>query len=384
MPIKILLVFSSLLAWLDCDAAEWTLKPIANPNISYDDNELLSTSNKQGSFQFSIKPTLEAGYKNEKVDIGISAGYSISRYSHLSRLDQDNPFIDVSGLMDTQRSEVGLKLSYSENASRNTAEEDTGNFASTSITTTRSISPTYSYRLTERDSITFGGGYTEREYSTAEFDDNESTNFSTTWQRQYSERLSGNVSISYSLYESGTQLNGTENDTYNLSFGADFLLSERWSFGGQVGARYLDSEQRSLGLISTNSSSGTSFNIDILYKSQFDTLSLAVSQALNPSSNGDVNEQQALSLSWSRSLSETLDFKVDTSFHETTAVSDSEGDKRENINIKPSLTWKFSPQGSVGINYQYRQQKRESQQKAESNAIYLAFSYDWDGFRVSR
>jgi predicted porin len=384
MPIKILLVFSSLLTWLDCYAAEWTLKPIANPSISYDDNELMSTTNKQGSFQFSIKPTLEAGFKQENVDIAVSAGYSISRYTHLSRLDQDNPFLEISSSMDTERSEVDLRLSYSENASRNTAAEDTGNFASSSITTTRSIFPTYVYRLTERDSITFSGGYIEREYSTAEFDDNESTTLSTSWQRQFSERLNGNASISYSLYEAGNQLDGSENDTYNLSFGADYFLSERWSFGGQIGARYLDSEQRSLGVISSNSSSGTSFNIDISYKTEFDTFLLTVSQALNPSSTGDVNEQQSFSLSWIKTLSETLDFKIDTSFRETSTVSNSDDDKRENISIKPSLSWNFSPQGSASINYQYRQQKRDSQQKAESNAIFLAISYNWDGFRVSR
>jgi hypothetical protein len=192
--------------------------------------------------------------------------------------------------MNTERSEVGLRLSYSENVLRNIVEEDIGNFSSILIINMRSIFPIYSYRLIERDSITFVGCYTERDYSTTEFDNNESKNLSTTWQRQFSERLNGNVTISYSLYESGNKLDGSENDTYNLSFGADYLLSERWSFGGQIGARYLDSEQRSFGLISSNSSSGTSFNIDILYKSQFDTLSLAASQALNPSSNGDVNE----------------------------------------------------------------------------------------------
>lgn len=381
---SLLLIGITLVTATSSYAAEWTLKPIINPNLKYDDNVLMSSEDKDGSFKFSVKPTLEAGYATGNVIIAISAGYSIAHYDTLSRLNESDPFFQISGKKNTERAQWGVTASYSEDAARNIAAEDTGNFSSTSVITSRSISPSYSYSITERDNISLNGSYSEREYSTTEFSDNESKSVSASWQRQFSERLSGNVSATYSLYESGTSVSGTENDTYNLSFGANYLWSERWSFSGQVGARYLDSEQITNGVGISSSSSGTSFNVSASHTSALDSITLSASKALNPSSNGDVNEQESFLVSWSRGLSEKLDLSVTGKYGETTSASETTSSKRENISIRPSLSWKISPKAKISLNYEYSQQKGSPQDKAESNAVYVSLNYDWDGYRVSR
>lgn len=384
MKLKLLLALSLGVVSSAAYAAEWSIKPIFNPNVEYDDNVLLSSTDEEGSFKFSVKPSVEAGYATESANLGIVAGYNVSRYGALSRLNEDDPFFRFFATKNTERAEWGLTASYSEDASRNTAEEDTGNFSSTSVITSRSISPSYTYSVSERDTLSLNASYSEREYSTNEFSDNETKSLSASWQRQYSERLSGNILTSYSLYESGTSLSGTENDTYGLSVGANYLFSERWTLSGQVGTRYLEQKQIVSGISSKDSNFGTTLNASAVYNSGLDEISLTASRELSPASNGDVNEQDAITVTWNRDLTETLTLNVAGIYRETTSASDEDDEKRENITFKPSLNWKLSPKMSMSFNYEYREQKRDNQGKADSNAIFVGISYDWDGYRVSR
>jgi predicted porin len=383
MP-KVLLIFSCLF-YVGCsDAAEWSIKPVIVPTLEYDDNVFMSSSEQQESFKLSAEPTLELSYAEANQSLGLSAGYSIARYDQLSRLDEDDPFLKLSGSKSTELSTWAIDIGYSETASRNNAIENTGNFASTSVVTRQSISPSYQYSLTERDSLGISLSYTQREYSTNEFSDNVNKSVSSSWQHQFTERLSSSLTFSYSLYESGTSFSGSESDTYNVSLGASYLLSERWSVQGQFGARQLDSDRFNSGFKTTSSTRGSSFNLSANYTGDINSFRFSGSQSLNPSSSGDVNEQLSFSASWERSISETMDFTLSGSYRENVSASELSSNKRENISFKSSLVKNMSERTSLSLNYEYREQKITTEDSANSNAIYVTFNYEFDVYQVSR
>jgi hypothetical protein len=201
----ITLLFSNVVS-----AAQVSWTPIFNPTLEYDDNVLMRDDNKEGSFIFSVQPTINAEYKTETFSLGTQFGYKFARYNQLSRLNESEPFIQINSIKTDARSTLQLNLAYSEDLSRNTASEDSGNFDSDTLITARSVTPSYSYNLTERDTVSLSASYSDREYSN-EFSDNNTKSLSASWNRNVTERLMLGLASTATFYQSGTNTLGTEN-----------------------------------------------------------------------------------------------------------------------------------------------------------------------------
>lgn len=362
-------------------SAQWSLQPTLNPSFEYDDNISMEATDKESSLKYSLRPTIISGYETERTKISLSTGYSIERFSSTERESQSNPFLQLNTNRSFQRSSLRFGLSFREDAFRDTAEEDTGNFSSTTVVKTQSFSPTYSYNVTERDSLIVNLGYVKREYSTNEFRDNDTKSASVSWLHQFSERVNGFTSFSSSKYESGNSDNSSsENKNHNFSVGLDYQLTERWLLSGEVGVRYLDTSTGSL----STSSTGSSFNFSASHKSEIGNLSINLQRRLNPSSTGDVNEQDIFNISWTKGLSEKLSFSISSRYIETTSAAEDSENKRQNFNVSPRLTWKLTEKTSVNASYRFRQQKNTNEAKAEGNIFSLTISHDWQGYRFSR
>ncbi|HDY86342.1 hypothetical protein LCGC14_1175100 [marine sediment metagenome] len=366
-------------------AAEWSLTSTLNPTSKYDDNVFLSDTNKQDSYQFQIKPTLVGKYALENVEYSVNLGYAIDRYLSLSYLDRENPFINFNTSHQNERSTWGLSAGYVQDSTRNDAELDTGDFRTESTITTRSISPSYSYKLTERDSLSISGGYTEKTYSTDDFSDNESVSLSTGWQHQFSERLSSGFNFSATNYQSeGTALS-SDNDIYNLGATLNYQVTELWSLSGQLGMSKLNGEQTTSELKDESTSSGTSYNVTANRMGELDNFSITLFRGLTPSSTGEVNEQDRISVSYSRKLTETISASLNTSYQQTSSALQDGTNERKYLNFSPSIKWQFERNLGLSLGYNYRQQKRSNPSTdATSNAVFVTLLYDWDGLRASR
>jgi len=367
-------------------AAEWSLTSTLNPTSKYDDNVFLSDTNKQDSFQFQIRPTLFGKYALEDSEYSVDLGYSIERYFSIPNLDRQNPFINFNTNHQNERSSWGLRAGYAESSTRNDAEFDTGNFTTESTVTTRTLSPSYNYKLTERDSLSISGGYTDRVYSTNDYGDNESISLSTGWQHQFSERLSAGLNLSATNYQSERSSLTTDNDIYNLGTSLNYQLTELWSLSGQVGLRKLNSQQSNLlGLNDESTSSGTSYNMTANRAGELDDFSITLFRGLTPSSTGEVNEQDRISVQYSRRLTETISANFNSSYQQTTSALQDTSNDRKYLRFSPSVKWQFERNLGLSMSYDYRQQKRsDPATDATSNAVFVTLLYDWDGLRASR
>jgi hypothetical protein len=366
-------------------AAEWTADIQANPTFGYDDNILLE-EDEQGSLEYSIAPTLVLGRAVENLSSFLSLGYSIERFSSVSGLDSENPFARFNGNYSTERTQFGLSASYAEDNTRNEAFEDNGDFSTGATSRTRSISPSISYELTERDTLTSNFNYSERQYSSEDFSDNETKSLSVGWSRRFTERFSGGLNSSVTNFQNDSMTFSTDDDSYNVSTYLSYQLSEVWGIEGNIGVRRLKNERTSTnGMIVRGTSTGSTFDITSNYSRELDDISLNYSKQLSPSSSGEVNEQERISATWSHKLSEALSANIVASYQESTSASDEfDDEKRENINFSPSLRWQVDAKLGLNFGYAYRQQKRTNASDVDSNAVTVALTYDWDGYRVSR
>jgi hypothetical protein len=371
----ITLLFSNVVS-----AAQVSWTPIFNPTLEYDDNVLMRDDNKEGSFIFSVQPTINAEYKTETFSLGTQFGYKFARYNQLSRLNESEPFIQINSIKTDARSTLQLNLAYSEDLSRNTASEDSGNFDSDTLITARSVTPSYSYNLTERDTVSLSASYSDREYSTNEFSDNNTKSLSASWNRNVTERLMLGLASTATFYQSGTNTLGTENDIYDFSLTSEYALSESWLLSGQAGVNYIDSTSKTLGQSTNSSNSGSIFNISINRKLQTQTLSIDISRSLSPSSSGEVNKQDVFQTRWTKTLNEKLSFSLAGSYLETTDAFGNESNKREYISIQPSFNWNFAENTTIKLSYSYKQQQDNLSSKAESNSVLFGIKHDFGSY----
>jgi hypothetical protein len=376
------------------NAAEWGIDFEADPQFKYDDNELLR-EDKKGDFSLKINPTLSLSRNLENSESRLRMGYRISRYQDLKDLDTENPFIGFSTSRSTERSSYGISLDYSERESRSIAEEDTADFSNTSTTTIKSVSPNFSYRLTELDTITTSASYQERTQSSttnnsllsnnSRLTDNETKSLNLAWQHQYSERLSGGISLGYVNYSAESESLDNEYDTYTAGFTSTYQLTELWVINGLLGARYLDSENTfSNGLTTTSSSSGLNYSLSATKNGELDSMSLSASRSLLPSSTGAVNEQDAYTLSYSRELTEKLKASVSTTYREYTSADDISTNTTKYIDFSPSLRWDVYEKWSLAFGYRYRSIDESDGKNVNSNSVSLNIDYNWDGIHFSR
>jgi len=373
-------------------AAEYIIGADFSPTFNYDDNvELLE--DEEGSFVTKVTPTLLLSRVVENAAISMDVGYRLERFASLSELDRQDPFANITGSYNTERSNYGLNAGYTERAQRSIADEDTGDFSSNATVTTKSLAPTYQYQFTERDFAYTSLNYNERTYDTGGFSDNESMSITGGWRRNLSERLTGGLAMTYSEYESESDFIESEYDSYNLSVTSTYMLSERWSFSGQVGYRTTDSETQFLqgGSQQSDRSAGSLFDFSASYTGELNTLSFSLSRLLTPSGEGVVNETERVTLNWNRNIAETLSFSVNTSYQESQSASDLTNTDREYFTFSPSLSWQLQRNLALNMGYQYRQQKGSSfggfnttSDKVDSNMVFLTVNYDWDGLRFSR
>jgi hypothetical protein len=366
-------------------SAEWSLTSTLNPSAKYDDNVFMS-ENEQSSVQYSITPTLMAKRAMKTSEVSLAAGYNVQRYTAFAQLDRQDPFVRFNSRLSTERNQYGLAASYSQSSSRSTAEQDTGDFMTESSVTSETISPSYSYQMTARDSISLGANYSTRTYSTTDFSDNKTKSVNFGWQHQLSERLSGGLNFSASNYQSDGLTLSSNDDNYNLSTTITYKLSELWQLNGSVGVRKLNSHRTDgLGASVNSSSSGSSFDFSANRITELGSFSMGLSRSLSPSNNGDVNEQDRLTIAWSKALTELLSTSLSASYQQSTSALVEGSDKRENINFSPSIKWQLERDLGLNLSYQYRQQKRSSANtNMSSNSLMMTLIYDWDGIRASR
>ena len=373
-------------------AAEYIIGADFSPTLSYDDNVELQ-EDEEGSFVTKITPTLLLSRSVENGSIALNTGYRVERHTSLSELDRQDPFANFSTSYNTERSNYGLNAGYSERAQRSIADEDTGDFSSNATVTTKSLAPTYQYQFSDRDFAYTSLNYSERTYDTSGFSDNESISLTGGWRRNLSERLTGGLALTYSEYDSESDRIESEYDSYNLSVTSTYMMSERWSFSGQVGYRTTDSETQFLliGSQQSDRSAGSLFDFSANYLGELNTLTFSLSRSLNPSGEGVVNETDRIALNWNRNLAETLSFSVNTSYQESQSADDLTNTDREYFIFSPALNWQLQRNLALKMGYQYRQQKGTSfggfnttGDKVDSNMVFLTVNYDWDGLRFSR
>lgn len=382
---KILLPTVSAIAvmpWSTLIAAEYTLTPAVDAQMIFDDNVLLTDSPTFSRID-EINPSLQAKRQTEIGAVAVTLGANIQRYSALENLDDENPYINFNANKSLERIEYALAASYREDLARNDAALDSGEFASQARVISRQLAPSVTYKLTERDSIKASLTLDDRRYSTNQFSDNETQSWLLAWQRKVTERLTTGVSVNHVEYESFNQIEQSESNGQSASLIVNYDITETMRLTASAGGRKQTTETTTGQFSDTQTSYGAVFDVAISKLYEQSELTVALARGLTPSSLGGVDEQDSLDVNWVYAFSERLQLNLLGTYIESTPTNTLNSQTRKFLQIAPTLSWKVAEATSVSIGYQFRQQK-QSFADAQSNAVILGITHQWDNNRWSR
>ncbi|MCK5728663.1 MAG: hypothetical protein KAH08_05525 [Methylococcales bacterium] len=368
-------------------AAEWGMDASVSQDLSYDDNVRMA-EDADGSFIYKLSPSMTFFRKTEVSDIHASINYGIQRYLNLNELNSHSQQYSLGGSYLTERTRSAINLFFSINPARDNAEEDSGDFASDGSRLTYSIAPSFSYQLTELDNISFSPNYSKTTYTSSGFSNNTNTGFSLAWSHRWTERLTNSMDVFYTQFDSSGLTQDSSSQSYGANISGNYDWSETWQISASLGLRMTESEDSIFNAdVVKSSNMGFLSNFSINYKGEHYGGGFSWGRSLVPSAQGNLNEQDRLTLDLYYKFTQRLSSSFTASYQRSESISSDSSGKaiRENVLFSPTLNWAITPEWKLSMSYRYQLQSRESREiVTDSNAFMLNINYNWQGLSISR
>lgn len=429
-----------LLFATDSYAFDWLFEPDFNFKERYDDNVTMQINDPTivKSMISTISPGVLLGYIADDNELKARFKWNELIYHDASDLDFSEKILDVSHQYQSDWFRIDLVGAYYEQSSLNTQLEEAGSGVLLSRLipqTTMSISPSLLVNLTEKNALQFSYSYLDVSFDRPEnlrnlsYSDYTNQQYSATAIHNYSERLSFNLSGSYSKYESTNTIKNNDqfrtlrlnpfglvdvdqqvtqgfdqsSTTFTYQAGLQYAFDELTQLSLSAGMRDTTTETRqstavtfnpevnNFGIIDSflnasaesnqsSSSSGHVFSASLKRKGEWGDFSLNAGQQLNPASSGQQQQTTSFSVQGRYNLSERWSTGIYASYltSEATSTVDNSGNSfnRNYATISPNIQWSWTPEINLQLAYTYREQEyTDRQQTAIANSVQLQFSY---------
>lgn len=367
-------------------AQQWQIRPNVNLDLRYDDNVRSVAAEKQGSFVTNARAAVRAIRRTEASDVGLAAGFNISRYSDVSDLNNTSGFVSLNTALDAERNLYRFDARF-DSESTLTSEVATSGFNQVNKQRNQwRLSPRWTYLVSERASIDLGLTYANVSYSDVGL-----VPLYNYWTGTASigggyrvnERGGLTARLEYGRYEAQDVI-GSKYDNIGAQLGADYLLSETLSLGVLVGWRQTDASFAGPGGESISATSGGPTYIINLAKrlENGGNLNLRAARELAPSGNGRVLDNTSLNFGLNYPLSERWRFGFSVNGHLNRSPSgDRTSSDNRNITAVPRISYELTPTWSLAAGYEYSWQSRQTgSSAAQSNTVFLtlAWTRPWD------
>ena len=359
-------------------AATWVADYSVNANVSYDDNFFMNQS-EQDTVVYSVRPEASLMYVSPVAKSQLDARVAVNRYSEFGQYDSEDPAFDWKNSYKTQRSAWGFDFGYRENSQRDAAEQDTGVFDSNSTVETLYVSPSASFDVTERDQLGVSINYSERDYDTNDFSDNDNQTLGLNWEHRLNELISTTAMVSISQYDAD-RVAVSENETEYLQATIGFIYrrSEAMTINGSVGHFETDRRQRLvLGpalLILDSETTGALVKLGVSYSYEKDVFSFNLSRGLYPSSQGLVEERDSIGLHYEHQFNERSASGINLYWHDT----ESSLEDRETFTLSPFYNYRLTEKLDLQTTYTFRRHDRQlTLTEVESNQIKVGLRYSF-------
>jgi hypothetical protein len=397
-----------LLFSTNSQAFDWLFQPDFDANERYTDNLRMQINPTRNNFITTLSPSLLAGFIDRNQELRTSFRWNEIIYHDDPDMDDFGEKIaDFSHQFSGESFKTDLKARYAEQSSLNTQldQDGSGDLQLQIPRFTISISPGFTYNITEKNALQLGYNYLNVSFDRIpgalqgifSYSDYENHQFTATAIHTYSEKLSFNLTGAYSNYtspSSGTFFDiieasyETSSTNFTYQAGTQYIFDEQTQLSASAGMRDTNTTQEAkfnpqiapyINNSFTSSGSGYVFSANLTRKSDWGGLILNADQQVNPSSNGDQQQSTSFSGNLNYNLNDRWTTGINARYQLTEATSSGNVNSRNNrsyTTVTPNIRWSWTPEINLDLSYSYRYQKFDNQPDPSiGNNLELQFSY---------
>ena len=403
-------VFFASVWWVGgVQAKEIYIEPSINIETKYDDNiKLIKDRFKSidtSAYGVITRANAKIGVRSDRYDVELDNEVVINQYfSNLDNLNSEDVFVNFSSNFDaTEKNRLSLTGNYTRDTTLtselNENETGTGVVEDNPIRDEWSVSPTWTYFLSNTQFLQANYTHSEISYEKSDFNnffDYTIDNFSLSYSQQWLPVLRNFFNVSVMSFE----VSDINRDTleYRIDTGVEYQISPTWFASMTVGGRFtstditIDRPSFINGAITTekvkisDDTQGMIFSLNMNKQFEKSNAGIGYSRSTNPQGDGRLQLLDRFDANFSHRFTHRLHFSL-TGLVSVSSNSGSKdtGNDRTNYSVRPTISWMFDRNIRLTGGYRYRRQEFErNDDLAESNTVFLNINYQWDKFATQR
>lgn len=405
-------------------SAEWSAQPEISLKTGYNDNIRLTTAPHDSVWETSLRPSVKFGVAKENQGLSGDASFSIRRFTGGSGressnvLDREDYHLDSVAYHNTERDSFSARLNFTRDSTLDTELDETGEVVPNRATrTSLALGPSWTRALDERTLFSLNSSLTTVSFT----DEPENTRlveydayaFSSSLSRQFTSRIRGTVSASYSSFRPETNI---DSDTINLQAGisrnfsetlstswlagwrettTDSFAAEGYCIGADPDASFPDCTGSIFPPVVTeysseeNKNTGSVFSVNIKKLLETGQLMASLSRTTRPNSDGELLDTTRLVLAGEHRFTEKLSSNLRIEYNEREVIvnrlgRESDQSSKNLFRVQPRVSWKWQREWVISGQYEYAKNENELSQTATRNAFYLTLNYRPTKISISR
>jgi len=370
-------------------AAEWSVKGSANLTGKFDDNVRLSSTNEQSVFGAIFVPQMTLRRRSPLWDMSFMADLSLARYTEDSNLDSEDPRLRADIRYRTQLGQIRLEAEASRASTLVTEVIDGGNFTTNTQRNLFRLAPSWSYIVSEIDTLSFGAGWTEVSYDSNALNDYRNLAANVGWARQVTQADVANLNLSVNYFESEAIVD-LQSTSLTAQAGWEHTFSERLKTSVAAGPQFYMTDVLTAGgglQTDEEQSFGYSLSASVDYDlSELTTLGASFTRQIEPTSSGSPLQRNRIEVNASHKFLPRLSGGLRLFFQQESNPTGDTGTSRDRdfISVEPRLTWMVAEDWGLTGSYRFRTQDTETANRANSNAIFVTMTYRPNGWVFAR
>ena len=292
---------------------------------------------------------------SELTSVQIRFGIDSDEYSAPSVEDRTTGNLSFSLSNQGERLQTGLEASLLSEPTIETELLDS-NIIVDSTRDTLNVSPSMTYQIDERNSLSISLGFTDVSYDTGQFTEYQDSSLSLGWDYRLNETSDFSTSLSFSQYDPDST---DSTDTSSLNLGYVMRPSETTTYSFSIG--YSDVDRP------VNDQTGSTYSVAVNnIRDERNSFALTAARSFQASGLGVVREEDKLDLSWTHAFSEKVQGVLSAVFVGT--------EDRDYFEIQPRISYRISENLSISGNYRFRKQDKIAE-NAESSSLLITLTY---------
>jgi len=347
-----------------------TVTPAVSAREMYDSNVYMAG---KGDMEHSLSPSLKINLDKERVRGYISGQANIYRYSSLSDYDRTDQkydaFMEVNA---TERVRASMTAGAVVDHTFSSTLENTGQIAQLTLREVYGVQPSLTFDVTERNTATIFGGYTQTRYGSTIYADSNTTSYGGRWGYQLSERTQAIAQISRTKIEQDSAHQSVISTLGGFEYKLTELLKLRL-LGG------MSSMQSTNTLGQDSSRNGFSADTSVEWRvDETSTLSASYNRDMTSGLNGEDIVRDRYSIFGAKKLTEKLQVLLNGNMVLSKISASNNSGSTSNtrwMEISPQAQYQIFEHSTLALGYGYGAQKvDETGVTKERNQVFLNFS----------